>query len=127
MPPRSTANAAKTLSKGNTPSRRKALPSRSLLQSPIVQIAAVSAGVVGLAALGIALFGPRRFRDEILIPINRSAVTPLIAAATPPAERAWDEIRPLRDRLGRLLAAINTDEVRQAFAQRLADWFGRYN
>ncbi|MBS0471945.1 MAG: hypothetical protein JSR60_12785 [Proteobacteria bacterium] len=127
MAPRSTAKAAKTLSKRNTPSRRKALQSRSLLQSPVVQIVAVSAGVVGLAALGIALFGPRRFRDEVLIPINRSTVTPLIAAATPPAERAWDEIRPLRDRLGRVLAAVNTDEVRQAFAQRLADWFGRYN
>jgi hypothetical protein len=54
------------------------------------------------------------------------AIGPLLAAASPPAEKAWEEIRPLRRRLGDLLESINTDEVRHVLAERLSEWLGRF-
>ena len=86
----------------------------------------VVVGVVGLAALGVALFGPRRFRDEIVRPISAAAFVPLAAAVTPQADRVWAETRPWRDRVARVLASINTDEVRERVAEQLKEWVDRF-
>jgi hypothetical protein len=82
--------------------------------------------VIGLAALGIALFGPRRFRDEIIKPIGALTYEPLAAAVAPQADRAWAETRAWRDRVGRILESINTADVRDQVAARLANWVERF-
>ena len=98
---------------------------RSVLDGFPVKAALVVVGVVGLTALGILLFGPRRFRDEIVGPLRAVTYTPLAAAVAPQAERVWDETRRWRDRVGRILESVNTDEVREMVGERLKQWVER--
>jgi hypothetical protein len=106
--------------------RRSRSARHSLLAEFPVRTLFVAAGVIGLAALGIALFGPRRFRDEIIKPIGALTYEPLAAAVAPQADRAWAETRAWRDRVGRILESINTADVRDQVAARLANWVERF-
>lgn len=90
-----------------------------------LRAAFVVVGVVGLAALGVALFGPRRIRDEIIRPISSATYMPIAAAVAPQADRVWAETRAWRDRVGRVLDSVNTSEVRELVADRLAQWIDR--
>ncbi len=109
-------------SKGAVTHRRQ----HGLLDVLPVRTVFVVVGVVGLAALGVALFGPRRFRDEVIRPISAATFVPIAAAVTPQADRVWEETRPWRDRVARILASINTDEVREHLAEQLKDWIDRF-
>ncbi|HEX4302361.1 MAG TPA: hypothetical protein VHZ78_06180 [Rhizomicrobium sp.] len=125
MAPRKTAKAAtKALSRGNPPTRRKQA-SASLLDGFPIRTVAVVIGVAGLAALGIALFGPRRFQDEIVRPLTAATLVPLAAAVTPQADRVWAETRPWRNHAARVLNSINTAEVRDQIVERLNHWVDR--
>jgi hypothetical protein len=117
---------SKPLSGGRAPARRKKMTPPSLLASPAIRTLLIVAGVTGLAALGVALFGPRRFNDEVLKPISAATLLPLAAAAAPQAERAWAETRPWRDYVARILTSVNTAEVREQVADRLAQWIDRF-
>jgi|SRR5579871_2435353 len=97
-----------------------------LLDAVPVRTILVVVGVVGLASLGVALFGPRRFRDEIVRPLGAATFVPIAAAVAPQADRVWEETRPWRDRVARILASINTDEVREHLAEQLKDWIDRF-
>jgi len=119
-------SASKPLFGGRTPARRKKMTPPSLLQSPAFRIGIVVVGITGLAALGVALFGTRRFNDEVLRPIGAATLVPLAAAAAPQAERAWAETRPWRDYVARVLNSVNTAEVREQVAGRLAQWIERF-
>ena len=124
MAPRKAAKTVtKALSRG-TPTKRKA--PRSLIDTLPIRTIAVVAGVAGLAALGIALFGSRRFQDEIVRPLTAATLVPLTAAVAPQADRVWAETRPWRDHVGRMLSSINTEEVREAIADRLSHWLDRF-
>ncbi len=125
MASRRSAKPAKALSRGTVPSRRKSA-APSLLRSPLFRTVVVVAGVAGLAALGIGLFGTRRFNDEILKPLSEATLVPLAAAAAPQADRVWAETRPWRDQVTRLLSSINTEDVREAIADRLSHWLDRF-
>ncbi|MEJ0025641.1 MAG: hypothetical protein WDN01_06385 [Rhizomicrobium sp.] len=115
----------KVLARGNAPARRKTAP-KSLLEVLPLRTIAVVVGVAGLAALGVALFGTRRFRDELVRPISAATLVPLAAAVAPQADRVWAETRPWRDHVGRLMSSINTAEVRDLLAQRLSQWVDRF-
>jgi hypothetical protein len=119
-------SASKPLSNGRAPAKRKKMTPPSLLSSPTLRIGLVVVGVTGLAALGVALFGTRRFNDEILKPISAATLLPLAAAAAPQAERAWAETRPWRDYVARVLTSVNTAEVREQVAERMAQWIDRF-
>ncbi len=119
-------STSKPLSTGPTPARRKKMTPPSLLRSPGFKIGLVVVGITGLAALGVALFGARRFNDEILKPVSAATLLPLAAAAAPQAERAWAETRPWRDYVARVLSSVNTAEVREQVAERLAHWIDRF-
>jgi hypothetical protein len=109
-----------------TPTRRKKMTPPSLLRSPAFRIGLVVVGITGLAALGVALFGTRRFNDEVLRPISAATLLPLAAAAAPQAERAWAETRPWRNYVARVLNSVNTAEVREQVAERLSQWIDRF-
>jgi hypothetical protein len=115
----------KPLLRAVTPSRRKKQVA-SLFQSPVLRTVVIVAGITGLAALGIALFGPRRFNEQVIRPIGAATVVPLAAAMAPQADRVWAETRPWRDRVANILASINTEEVRAALAERLSHWVERF-
>jgi hypothetical protein len=119
MAPRKAKTAAKALSRGAAPTRRK---KAALLDILPIRTIAVVAGVAGLAALGVALFGPRRLRDEVLIPFSNATT----AAIAPQADRVWAETQPWREHVARLLSSINTEEVRVALADRLSHWVERF-
>jgi hypothetical protein len=72
------------------PARRtKSTPRSSLAAFPL-RTAFVVVGVVGLAALGIALLGPRRIRDEFIRPMAEVTYAPVAARCEkwlPPASR----------------------------------------
>ncbi len=117
--------ATKVLARGNAPSRRKTAP-KSLFEALPLRTIAVVVGVAGLAALGVALFGPRRIRDEFVRPISAATLVPLAAAVAPQADRVWAETRPWRDHVAHLMSSINTAEVRDLLAQRLSQWVDRF-
>ena len=106
------------------PSRRRK-EMASLFRSPAVRATFVVVGVTGLVALAVALFGPRRFNEQVVKPISAATLVPLAAAVGPQADRVWAETRPWRDQVARVLASINTDEVRAALAERLSRWVER--
>jgi len=116
--------STKVLSRGGIPSRKKAAP-KSLFDAIPVRTIAVVVGVAGLAALGIALLGPRRFRDEVVRPISAATLVPLAAAVAPQADRVWAETRPWRNQVARILSSINTEDVRDLITQRLSTWADR--
>ena len=122
MPARRPARTRKKApAKGAVTSRRQ----HGLLDAIPVRTIFVVVGVVGLASLGVALFGPRRFRDEFVRPLSAATLIPIAAAVAPQADRVWEETRPWRDRVARILASINTDEVREHLAEQLKDWIDR--
>jgi hypothetical protein len=106
--------------------RRTKSAARSPLATFPLRTAFVVVGVVGLAALGLALLGPRRVRDEFIRPMAELTHAPVAAAVGPQADRAWAETRAWRDRVGRILDSINTAEVREMVASRLAQWIERF-
>jgi hypothetical protein len=123
MAARKTRKSAKRVSAKDAVAPRS---SRLIADALPLRTIFVVVGVVGLAALGVALFGPRRFRDEIVRPISAATFVPLAAAVTPQADRVWAETRPWRDRVARILASINTDEVRERVAEQLKEWVDRF-
>ena len=126
MATRKTAKAGnRALARGAVPARRKkATP--SLLSELPIRTMFVVAGIAGLAALGVALLGPRRVRDEFLRPLSEATLVPLAAAVAPQADRVWAETRPWRDQVSRVLGSINTAEVREQISDRLSHWLDRF-
>ena len=64
--------------------------------------------------------------EEIVRPLSAATFVPIAAAVAPQADRMWEETRPWRDRVARILASINTDEVREHLAEQLKDWIDRF-
>ena len=86
--------------------------------SPIAKIAYVTIGTLGLAALGIAIFGPRRFQQEILKPASR--------AVSNQADRVWAESQDLRDQLGDLMTRAGSNAGREKLARSFQSWIGHF-
>ncbi len=126
MAPRKAAKAVtKALRRAAAPVPRKRAPKTSPYRLPVRTIAIV-VGIAGLAALAAALLGSRRLRDEYVQPLSAATLVPLAAAVAPQADRVWAEIRPWRDQVSRILASVNTRDVREALADRLSDWLARF-
>jgi hypothetical protein len=125
MPPRKTARTPRK--KISTRAARGSVKKiRGRVDGFPIRTLFVVVGTLGLAAIGIALFGPRRFRDEVIRPIGAATYVPLTAAVAPQADRVWEETRAWRDRVGRILESINTEEVRDLVAGRLSHWINRF-
>ena len=101
--------------------RRKRRPSPvSLLRlasSPAARATYVAVGALGLAALAVAIVGPKRVKREALDPIGDYL--------EPHYEKAWDEIRPIRDQIAALFGKAGP-ENRQAMARKLQSWIGHF-
>lgn len=114
-----------------TTRRRRALahsgiPARLPLKTQLIQAATGSAakalyvtiGVAGLAALGIAIFGPRRF--------NRQIVQPVKSAVGDQAERIWSDSRGLRDQIGKLFDRAQSESGRDKLVKSFQSWVGHF-
>jgi NAD/NADP transhydrogenase alpha subunit len=86
--------------------------------SPAAKAAYVAAGSVGLAALAIAIFGPRRFQ--------RVVVQPVRSAVSDQAERLWNDAQPLRNQLGGLIERTTNEAGREKLVRSFQSWIGHF-
>lgn len=86
--------------------------------SPAARTAYVAVGAVGLAALAITIFGPRRFQ--------RVVVQPVRIAVSDQAERLWTEARPLRSQLSSLIQRATSEAGREKLVRSFQSWIGHF-
>lgn len=86
--------------------------------SPAAKVVYVAAGSVGLAALAIAIFGPRRFQ--------RVVVQPIRANVADQAERLWREAQPLRSQLSGLIERTGSEAGREKLVRSFQSWIGHF-
>jgi len=103
------------------PRRRRKRPTPVTLlraaSSPTARAAYVVIGTIGLAALAVAIIGPKRVRREVLEPLRD--------AVQPHAEKAWADARPLRDQIAKLLEHASP-EGRKQLARHFQSWLGHF-
>jgi NAD/NADP transhydrogenase alpha subunit len=86
--------------------------------SPAAKATYVAIGTVGLAALAIAIFGPRRFQQQVVQPIRTSV--------SDQAERLWSEAQPLRRQLGGLIERAGNEAGREKLVRSFQSWIGHF-
>lgn len=86
--------------------------------SPAAKTAYVVLGTAGLAALAIALFGPRRFQREVLKPVQ--------TAVGDQAAQLWDDSRSLREQIRSLFARAQSGSGRDRLVQNFQSWIGHF-
>ena len=89
-----------------------------LAASPAARTAYVVIGTAGLAALAVALIGPRRLEREVLRPL-RSAIEPQ-------AEKLWSESRPLRDQIAAVFRSASPGG-RERLVRSFQSWIGHFH
>jgi hypothetical protein len=75
-------------------------------------------GTAGLAALAVAIVGPKRLEREVLKPL-RSAIEPQ-------AEKLWADSRPLRDQIAGLFDSAGP-AGRARLAKNFQSWIGHFH
>lgn len=78
----------------------------------------VALGTVGLAALAIAVVGPKR--------IERDVIKPLRGSIEPQAEKLWAEAQPLRRQIARLFHAA-PPSGREKLVKTFQSWMGHFH
>ncbi len=86
--------------------------------SPAAKTAYAVIGAAGLAALAIAIFGPRRFQREILKPVQN--------AVGDQASQLWADSRSLRDQISSLFARAQSSSGRDRLVQNFQSWIGHF-
>ena len=75
-------------------------------------------GTAGLAALAVALIGPKRLEREI--------IKPLRGAIEPQAEKLWTESKPLRDQIAGLFKSASPSG-RERLVRSFQSWVGHFH
>jgi hypothetical protein len=109
---------AKAVERVHRPKSRQNL-STTLLRAAVsrpARAAYVAVGTVGLAALAVALLGPKRLEQEVLKPLKK--------AVGPQAEKLWDQAKPARDQLTGLFRKAGDE--REKLARDFQSWVGHF-
>ncbi len=85
---------------------------------PTAKTAYAVVGTVGLAALAIAIFGPKRFQREILAPAQNKI--------SDQATQLWADARPMREQIGRMFDGIHSQSGREKLARSFQSWIGHF-
>jgi hypothetical protein len=99
----------------------RAGPRPSLLRlatGPAARTTYVVLGAVGLAALAVALVGPKRLQREVLKPLR--------GAIEPQAGKLWADSRQLREQIAELFRQA-TPSTRARLARSLQSWIGHFH
>jgi NAD/NADP transhydrogenase alpha subunit len=88
---------------------------RAAVSKP-AKAAYVALGTVGLAALAVAILGPKRLEREVLKPLQK--------AVGPQAEKLWDQARPLREQMTGLFRRAGGE--REKLARDFQSWIGHF-
>jgi hypothetical protein len=75
-------------------------------------------GTAGLAALAIALVGPKRLEREVFKPLR--------GAIEPQAEKLWADSRPLREQIAGLFQSA-TPTGRERLVRSFQSWIGHFH
>ena len=75
-------------------------------------------GTAGLAALAVALIGPKRLQREVIAPLR--------GALEPQAEKLWADSKPLRDQIGGLFQSA-TPTGRERLVRSFQSWIGHFH
>jgi hypothetical protein len=89
-----------------------------LAGGPAARTAYVVIGTAGLAALVVALIGPRRLEREVLKPLREHI--------EPQAEKLWAEARPLREQIAGLFRSASPTG-REGLAKSFQSWIGHFH
>ena len=93
---------------------------RSILRRAAVskpaKAAYVAIGTMGLAALAVAILGPKRLERDVLKPLQK--------AVGPQAEKLWDQARPLREQMTGLFRRAGGE--REKLAKDFQSWIGHF-
>lgn len=102
----------------SSPPVRSTRPLVRAATGPAAMTVYVAVGVAGLAALAVAIIGPRR--------IQRRVIRPASLAVADQAERIWAETRPLRTQLGQLVDSVQSPAARDRLVRNLQSWIGHF-
>jgi hypothetical protein len=119
-------------SRANLKSRR---PVRSVARVPVAKPSLVNSvshiafsrsartvyyvlGTAGLAALAVALIGPKRLEREV--------IRPLRGTIEPQAEKLWADSKPLRDQIAGLFKSA-TPSGRERLVRSFQSWVGHFH
>ena len=97
-----------------------ARPKRSLaagLASKPARAVYVVVGTLGLAALAVAILGPKRLERQVLRPLQDAVI--------PRTEKLWEQARPLRAQLAGLFRRAGDE--REKLARDFQSWIGRFH
>ena len=75
-------------------------------------------GTAGLAALAIALIGPKRLQHDV--------IKPLRGAIEPQAEKLWADSRPLREQIAGLFKSASPGG-RERLVRSFQSWIGHFH
>ena len=75
-------------------------------------------GTAGLAALAVALVGPKRLEREV--------IKPLRGAIEPQAEKLWSDSKPLRDQIAGLFKSASPGG-RERLVRSFQSWIGHFH
>jgi hypothetical protein len=89
-----------------------------LANSPAARTTFVVIGTAGLAALAIALVGPKRLEKEV--------IRPLRGAIEPQVEKLWADAKPLREQIADLFQNA-TPTGRKKLARSFQSWIGHFH
>ncbi|MBV9548461.1 MAG: hypothetical protein JO256_02165 [Alphaproteobacteria bacterium] len=88
---------------------------RAAVSKP-AKAAYVAIGTVGLAALAVAILGPKRLERDVLKPLQK--------AVGPQAEKLWEQTRPVRDQLAGIFRRAGGE--REKLARDFQSWVGHF-
>ena len=109
--------AAPLVAKSSSLSSLTASISRIALSRP-ARAAYVVLGTAGLAAIAVALIGPKRIEREVLVPLR--------GAIEPQAERLWADAMPLREQIAGLFKSAGP-AGRERLARSFQSWIGHFH
>lgn len=89
-----------------------------IVASRQARTALVLLGTAGLAALAVAIIGPRRLEREV--------IKPLRGALEPQAEKLWSDSRQLRDQIAGLFKRA-TPTGREKLVRSFQSWIGHFH
>lgn len=109
--------AAAAVAKPSSRSSLTASVSRIALSRP-ARAAYVVLGTAGLAAIAVALIGPKRIEREVLKPLR--------GAIEPQAEKLWADAKPLRDQIAGLFKSASPNG-RERLVRSFQSWIGHFH
>jgi NAD/NADP transhydrogenase alpha subunit len=86
--------------------------------SPAAKATYAVVGSIGLAALAIAIFGPKRFEREVLKPVQ--------SKVSDQAAQIWNDSKPLREQIGRLFDRAQSESGREKLVRSFQSWVGHF-